>query len=65
MVRFVDKVYSQWRIGANGPVGFDLPAVFQIAEIEGFDIDWIFLRKINAAEEVIIKNIYKEMKCQS
>jgi len=43
-------VWTQWRVGINGPVGLDYPAVYQTAAVMGIKITPIILRKIRAVE---------------
>lgn len=44
------RVNGQWRIGFNGRVALDWPAVFQMAEFFGTELTWNDYHKLAALE---------------
>lgn len=43
-------VWTQWRVGMNGPVGLDYPAVYQTAAIMGVKMTPTVFMKMRAVE---------------
>ena len=53
-------VSTQWRVGAFSLVGLDYPAVFQVAELYGYDVNPAMMRKIKALEMYEISEFSKK-----
>lgn len=41
---------TQWRVGGMGAVGLDYPAILDIAERMGCEVDEVFIRRLRAIE---------------
>lgn len=53
---------TQWRMGMNGVIGMDYPAVYQTAKIMGIKMDKKMLNKIRAVERSELEAIRKDGK---
>lgn len=51
------EVGRQWRMGFNGPVGLDWPAVFHMAEWLGVDMTMHDYHKLRALEMHTLRSI--------
>lgn len=50
-----NAVSTQWRVGMDGPIGLDYPAVFAVADLLNIDVTPAMLRKLRVIETSVIE----------
>lgn len=46
---------TQWRVGMDGPVGLDYPAVFAVADLLNIDVTPAILAKLRVIEAAVLE----------
>jgi len=56
-----NTVNTQWRMGRNGPVGLDYPAVMSVSQVLFIEITPAILHKIRKLEEYELKRLHEKV----